>query len=1026
MNDVSHRQPSIEAATHAQAQALRKRLRAQIAGEVRFDAGSRALYAADASNYRQLPIGVVIPRTIDDVIAAVAVCREFGAPVLARGGGTSLAGQCCNVAVVIDMSKHLNKVIDIDPGRRLARVQPGVILDDLRAGAARHGLTFGPDPATHNHNTLAGMIGNNSCGIHSVLAEQMGTGARTSDNLVALDVLTYDGERLRVGQDAERLEAVIRAGGRAGEIYSRLRHLRDRYADAIRARYPRIPRRVSGYNLPELLSEKGFHVARALAGSEGTCATILEATVQLIPNPPARTLVVLGYPDVYHAGDHVSEILEFGPVGLEGIDDLLIQDMQAKDLHLKNLRLLPEGKGWLLVEFGGQTRAESEAKARAMLHALAARQNAPASEIYTDPQREQRVWEIRESGLGATAFVPGESPTWPGWEDAAVPPEKLGGYLRDFRHLLERHDYRCDLYGHFGQGCVHVRIDFDLQTPSGIAKYRAFVQEAAELVVRYGGSFSGEHGDGQSRAELLPKLYGTELMQAFREFKAIWDPDGKMNPGKLVDARRVDSDLRLGPDYAPARPATHFRFPHDEGSFGRAVERCVGVGKCRKLDSGTMCPSYMATREEMHSTRGRAHLLFEMLNKGEPVDGGWRDEHVRAALDLCLACKGCKRECPVNVDMASYKAEFLSHYYAGRRRPRAAYVMGLIYQWSRLASAAPGLANFLTQTPGLGAIAKRVAGFAPARRIPTYAGRTFTHWFHRRPPRDGARPAVVLWPDTFTNHFHPRSALAAVEVLEDAGYRVIVPRRFVCCGLPLFYYGMLDRARARLRDVLDTLRPEIEAGIPVVGLEPSCTGVFRDELLNFFPDDPLAQRLSAQTRLLSEFFAQEARAYRLPQMTGKAIVHGHCHHKAIFRLDAEEHVLRAMGLDVRVLDSGCCGMAGAFGFERAHYPVAMRIGERVLLPAVREADADTLIVADGFSCREQIAQSSERRALHLADVMRMALGQARVPAPRPESALVMAEREDRARARTRFIGTTLAGAGAALALGALLAPKVPR
>jgi FAD/FMN-containing dehydrogenase/Fe-S oxidoreductase len=949
------------------ARSLEDDLRRGLEGEVRFDAGSRALYATDGSNYRQVPIGVVIPRTEQDVVETLAACRRHGAPVLSRGGGTSLAGQCCNVAVVIDYSKYLNRVLWIDAERKRARVQPGVVLDVLREEAERHGLTFGPDPSTHNHCTLGGMIGNNSCGTHSMMA------GRTAENVHRLDVLTYDGLRMEVGRtDEQELQRLIQAGGRKGEIYQRLSALAGTYADLIRARFPKIPRRVSGYNLDELLPEHGFDVARALVGSEGTCVAVLEAELRLVPSPPSRVLLVLGYPNVYTAADHVVEIAGFQPTGLEGIDEMLVEDMKKRKLHPERVRILPDGKGWLLVEFGGQDRREAEAKARACMEELKSRPGTPAMKLFEDPKEESIVWKVRESGLGATARVPGSPDTWEGWEDSAVPPDRLGAYLRRLHALYDKYGYQGALYGHFGQGCVHTRITFDLTTRRGTDTYRSFVEEAADLVVSLGGSLSGEHGDGQSRGELLPRMFGPELVEGFRTFKSIWDPSWKMNPGKVVDPYRLDENLRLGEGYHELRPATHFRFPEDQGSFGRATTRCVGVGECRRDKEGVMCPSYRVTREEMHSTRGRAHLLFEMM-EGGPLTRGWKDEHVKESLDLCLACKGCKSDCPMNVDMATYKAEFLSHYYEGRLRPRHAYAMGLIDRWAALAALAPRLANFFAQTPGLASLAKLVAGIAPERRVPAFAPYTFRRWFRARarPALEG--PRVLLFADTFNDHFHPQTAIAVTEALESAGYVVEIPERRLCCGRPLYDFGMLDRARRYLEELLDVLTPYVDAGIPIVGIEPSCVAVLRDELLGMFPGDPRAERLSKATVLLSELIEREGESFPLPRLERKALVQGHCHHHAVMGLDAELKVLRKMGLDVEHLQSGCCGMAGSFGFEAGQaYEVSVAAGERVLLPAVREAAEDTLIVANGFSCREQIAQGTDRRGLHLAEVMKLA------------------------------------------------------
>src|SRR5271157_102837 len=963
------------------AKALAAELRDKVRGEVRFDDGSRALYATDSSNYRQVPIGVVVPKGIEDVVETVATCRRHDAPVLTRGGGTSLAGQCCNVAVVVDMSKSLRGILELDPHRRLATVQPGVVLDTLRSAAERYHLTFAPDPSTHAQCTLGGMIGNNSCGVHSIMA------GKTVDNVQSLEILTYDGACMQVGRTEEaEIDQIVRHGGRRGQIYERLRSLRDRYADLIRARYPAIPRRVSGYNLDQLLPENGFNVARALVGTEGTCVTVLSAELRLVDSPPARSLLVLGYSDVATAADHVPEILAARPIGLEGIAGSVVENMMRRRMRLEDIALLPAGGAWLMVEFGARTTEEADDQARALLEDLKKRDPAttgPAARLFNDRRLAKRVWEMREIALSVASETPNGNRAWAGWEDAAVAPAVLGNYLRDFDRLQNSYGYQSALYGHFGDGCIHARLDFDLLSRPGIEKFRAFMIDAADLVVRHGGSLSGEHGDGQARAELLPRMFGEELVAAFQEFKAIWDPDGRMNPGKLVDARhlnRMDENLRLGVDYSPKRPATHFKFPDDRGGFADAALRCVGVSKCRREVGGTMCPSYMVTHDEQHSTRGRARLLFEMLNGGVVADG-WRNESVKEALDLCLACKGCKQECPAAVDMATYKAEFLSHYYEGRVRPRSAYAVGWIHRWARLGTMAPELANFFTQAPVLSSITKSLAGIAPGRQIPRLAPKAFRQLFGRRfaKARQGAagtnpgQPRVMLWPDTFNNYFSPETAMAAVKVLVAAGYSVELPAETVCCGRPLYDYGMLDEAAHLLRRVLRVLRWPLAAGVPIVVLEPSCAAVFRDESLNLFPGDEDASRLSKQTFLLSEFLAWYAPAWQPPRLGHKAIVHGHCHHKAVMGLEDEQQVLAKLGLDFNTLDSGCCGMAGGFGFEKEHYEISLRIGERVLLPAVRNAAPDTLIVADGFSCREQILQTTGRRALHLAEVLEKAV-----------------------------------------------------
>ena len=953
-----------------EAEALARKLRKQIRGEVRFDAGGRALYATDGSNYRQTPIGVVVPKDTDDVITTVGLCREFDAPITSRGCGTSLAGQCCNVAVIIDFSKYMNRTLEIDPARKVARVQPGCVCDTLRDAAEEFGLTFGPDPATHAWCTLGGMLGNNSCGVHSEMA------GRTADNVERLHILTYDGAKMAVGKTSQsELHQAIQREGRSGEIYAALDNLQRRYARLVRERYPRIPRRVSGYNLDELLPESGFHVARSLVGSEGTCVVILEAELKLVHSPAFRSLLVISYADIFSAADHVPEVRDCGAIGLEGVDKIFIHDLRKKGLQLANLDLFPPGEAYLLAEFGGETREEADEAARRCMRRLHKLVGSPPMKIFSDPGKEHRIWHVRESGLGATAHVPGQKENWEGWEDSAVAPEDVGAYLRELKKLFEKYHYEGSLYGHFGQGCVHTRIDFDLKTAEGVWTYRAFMEDATTLVTRFHGSLSGEHGDGQSRAEFLYKMYGPELLEAFREFKSIWDPDWKMNPGKVVEPYRIDENLRYGSHYNPPEPETYFHFGGDGFSFAKAMERCVGVGKCRRDAAGTMCPSYHATRDEMHTTRGRARLLFEML-RGDVLTDGWRSKPVKEALHLCLACKGCKGECPVHVDMATYKAEFLAHYYEGwwRFRPLHAYVFGYIHRWSRLASISPRLANFFSQTRGFSDVMKWIVGIAPERRMPAFAEENFKSWFAKREVRNKSKPPVILWPDTFNTYFHPQNAQAAVTVLEDAGYRVEVPRQNMCCGRPFYDFGLLKPAKEYLENILQVMAPEIEAGVPMVVLEPSCCSVFRDELLNLLPHHENAKRLRSQTYTLAEFLTKKVKNYRAPILREKAVLHGHCHHKSLLKMNADHDLLRRMGLDLEILDSGCCGMAGAFGFEKGEpYEVSIKCGEKDYLPRVRKLQPNEILITDGFSCHEQALQQTGKEALHLARVLERAL-----------------------------------------------------
>jgi FAD/FMN-containing dehydrogenase/Fe-S oxidoreductase len=911
---------------------LEAALLSSLQGEVRFDAGARAAYAADASNYRQLPLGVVLPRTVEDVIAAVAACRAHGAPVLARGGGTSQCGQGVNEALVIDCSKYLNKVLEINPGSSLARVEPGAVCDALREAAERHGLTFAPDPATHSRCTLGGMIANNSCGPHSVMA------GKTVENIERLEVLTYDGARFRVGPTSPSdFQEILARGDRQAEIYAALRRLIDRYGELVRRKFPKIKRRVSGYNLDQLLPENGFNVARALVGSEGTCALTLEAEARLVKSPRERVLVVQGYPDIFAAGDAVPELIAAGPIACEGLDEFIIGGLRERGLRLDDIALLPPGKAWVMLEFGADTREEALAKASKVRGTL-----------YHQRDLINRLWSIRETGASATALSLGAAHPDPvvGWEDAAVEPMRLGDYLREFRALIARFGYRTSLYGHFGDGCVHARIDFELRTREGVAHWRRFLAEAAQLVVKYGGSLSGEHGDGQAKAEFLPVMFGEELMQAFGEFKRIWDPRNRMNPGKLIDPYRADEHLRMGPSYRPSAPETVMHFKSEVGDgFLRAAEHCIGMGKCRAMHGGTMCPSYRATREERYSTRGRARLLQEML-RGELITEGWASEDVKEALEWCLACKGCRSDCPTHTDMAAYKAEFLSHYYEHRRRPRQALTMGRIGEW------APYAARFSTVANLFAGMAKGLGGIAKERQLPKFAPRTFRSQFG--PGGKGRR--VVLLDDTFNNHFRPQTAVAAQRVLEAAGCAVELPAERLCCGRPYYDFGMLDRAKRTLEHALRVLPRDV----PVVVLEPGCLSVFRDELPRLIP----GARIPAMG--LAELLVEQG--YQPEPIKGQILLHGHCHQKALFGMKAELSLLQAARCEVLAPDTGCCGMAGSFGYRPEFYATSKTIAGLELLPALGTAP-EASVVADGFSCREQIEGLAGRKTLHLAELL---------------------------------------------------------
>jgi len=992
-------QPPLDHENFSAHRELEALLKKTLRGEVRFDLGSRALYAADSSNYRQLPVGVILPQDATDVEAALAACRATGAAVLPRGAGTSLAGQCANVAVVFDYSRYMNKLESIDPDAKLARVQPGIVLDRLREAAERFHLTYAPDPATHSRCTLGGMIGNNSCGVHGLL------GGKVADNVESLDLVLYDGTRLTVGPtSAAEIDVLSRSGGRTGQIYSGLANLRERYASLIREKFPRIPRRVSGYNLDELLDENGCNVARALVGSEGTCANVVSATLNLTSSPPCRVLTALAFDDAFLAADAVPRVLEFKPIGLEGFDGLLLNFMQRKDLALNDVALLPPGGGFLLVEMGAWTAEEAQAKAEALAEAARGWTPAPVARIY-DAEDAARVWNVRESALGATAFVPGEPERFEGWDDAGIPPVHLGQYLRKLTGLMAEYGYRSPLYGHYGQGCVHLRINFDFRTEAGLRDFREFITRAADLVLSFGGSLSGEHGDGQARAALLPKMFGPELMGAFQEFKALWDPANRMNPGKLVDAVRVYDPienlrhLRWGQSpSAPPRQQkgaeagivstkskkleTHFAFAADQGSFEKATERCVGVGACRKTSGGAMCPSYRATGEEQNSTRGRARLLWEMM-AGALRKEGLKSKAVHDALDLCLSCKSCKTECPVAVDMTAYKSEYLAQRYKGHLHPLHHYIFGFADRMARMGSLTPALTNLILTGPITSPLIKHIIGIAQQRELPRLAAKSYrdsraeTVEESTSPqgvdekPQQPERAKSEQLADTWNNYYHPQTLLAAESVLTQAGFRVRVSKTPVCCGRALYDFGLLDTARSYLANVFDRMAPEIEAGLPFIFLEPSCASVFKDEALELFPNDPRALKLSKQVWLLADWLAAQAPEWVTGRLTGtKILIHGHCHHKAVFGGPASEvTLLRKAGADVELINSTCCGMAGPFGFEADKFELSKTIANLNLLPAIEAASAETAIVADGFSCREQIKQLGHRDALHFAEML---------------------------------------------------------
>jgi FAD/FMN-containing dehydrogenase/Fe-S oxidoreductase len=914
---------------------------------------ARALYSSDASLYRVLPRAVVRPRSTDEVVAALDVSRRLGVPFTARGAGTSIAGNAVGAGIVLDTSKYLNRVHAIDAEARTATIDPGVVQSALQTEARPYGLRFGPDPSTHNRCTVGGMIGNNACG-----SRALGYG-RTSDNVVGLDVVTGTGERLA-------LASGVATGNSA--VLTALRQVVDGGLATLRTEFGRFGRQVSGYSLEHLLPERGFDVSRALVGSEGTLAVVLGATVRLVTDAPVRGLVVLGYPSMADAADATPGLLVHEPTAVEGLDERIVQ--RLRDVPAAVVPDLPRGAGWLIVELTGETVAEVEGKARGVLADSAA----VDSMVVTDPAHAAAIWRIREDGAGLANRTSDGRPAHAGWEDAAVPVERLGDYLRGFDALLDQHGLQCVPYGHFGDGCVHGRIDFPFGSgdDAGRGRYRAFVEDAARLVAGFGGSLSGEHGDGRARSELLPLMYSPAAISLFEQVKAVFDPDDVLNPGVLVRPLPLDEDIRMAA--APRkRENLALAYRHDGGDFSAAVHRCTGVGKCRadlQSSGGVMCPSWPATRNEKDSTRGRARVLQEMLAPGGPVTD-WRSPEVHEALDLCLSCKGCSSDCPTGVDMASYKAEVLHQSYRRRLRPMSHYTLGRLPFWADLAAKAPRLVNAVLSSRLGGRLAKWGAGMDQRREVPPFARRTFRdEWAdqgrngHSGP--EGGTP-VALWVDSFTDHFAPEVAHAVATVLESAGYRVQVPGADTCCGLTWITTGQLDTARKTLAHTVDTLLPLADAGIPIVGVEPSCTAALRSESLELVGGEA-AERVAGATRTLAELLA-ETPDWQPPSLDGVEIVaQPHCHHTSVLGWSADAALLKKAGATVTRL-GGCCGLAGNWGVEKGHHDVSVTIAEQQLLPAVKDLPADAVVLADGFSCRTQLDQLADRRGQHLAELL---------------------------------------------------------
>jgi FAD/FMN-containing dehydrogenase/Fe-S oxidoreductase len=901
---------------------------------------TRALYSADASLYRVVPQVVARPRDTDELAATVAVARETGTPLTMRGAGTSIAGNAVGTGIVVDVARHLDRVLSIDPEARTATVQPGTVHATLQKAATQHGLRFGPDPSTHTRCTIGGMIGNNACG-----SRALGYG-RTSDNVVALDVLTADGTRL---------------DGTRTPLHDRLDALVADHLGTIRTGFGRFTRQVSGYSLEHLLPEKGRNLDRFLVGSEGTLGVVAGATVRLVEDAPARALAVLGYADMFEAADAVPSLLHHPLVACEGLDARIVDVVRARR---GTVPALPRGAGWLFAEVTGATVDE----ARAAADAVARGAGAVDVRLVTGVAEMAALWRIREDGAGLAARSL-QRPAHAGWEDAAVPPERLGAYLRGFDALLRDAGLDGVPYGHFGDGCVHVRIDFPLDRRGGADAFRTFVEDAADLTAAHGGSLSGEHGDGRARSALLPRMYSPEVIDLFAAVKHLFDPDNLLNPGVLVDPRPVDADIRLAARLR--EPRRSLRLAHDDGSFVAAAHRCTGVGKCVADNTGTggvMCPSYQATRDEKDSTRGRARVLQEMVN-GSLVTDGWRSDEVHEALDLCLACKGCATDCPTGIDMATYKAEALHQRYRRRLRPRSHYALGQLPRWARLTQPVAPFANAVLRVGPVQRLAKAAAGIDQRRSVPAFARRPLRRWARgtERAASPGSTYDVVVWADSFTDGFASETGRAAVAVLEAAGLRVGVVTEPACCGLTWVSTGQLTAARRILGHTLDVLHPYVAAGIPVVGLEPSCLATLRSDAVELL-DDPRVAEVARNTRTLAELLA-DLPGWTPPDLTGtEVLVQPHCHHASVLGWDADARLLARTGATVTRVD-GCCGLAGNFGVERGHYEVSVAVAETHLLPAVRAAAPGTVVLADGFSCRTQLDDLAGVRSVHLAELL---------------------------------------------------------
>lgn len=950
-------------------------LQGSLSGDLDFSSVGVAMYTSDASNYRQVPLGIVYPAHAQDIKTTAALCHANGYPLLMRGGGTSQNGQCVNNAIIIDCSRFMNRVLEINVDQQWALVEPGIVCDTLKAAAEKHHLTFGPDPATHSRCTLGGMIGNNSCGPHSMLA------GKTVENVLEIEILTSDGHSFWVGPTSnDQMQEILSQGGRKAEIYTQLNELVTEYADEIRNKFPNIKRRVSGYNLDQLLPENNFNLARALVGTEGTCVSILQARVRLIENPAHVRLVVLGFDDIFLAGDAVKSIMPFAPIAMEGLDWNIVGGLNDRNLQQAEVALLPEGRAWLLVELAAATEAGVNTLVSDFIQAM--ENDALVNSVLKVDNNEDvtALWTIREQGASATALAlnPEDPDPIVGWEDTAVDPMQLGNYLRELYALVDRYEYQTSLYGHFGDGCIHARMTFDTRTKAGVAKWRRFSHDIASLVVKYGGSLSGEHGDGQAKAEFLPLMYGDKLIKAFEQFKSIWDPSGQMNPRKVVNPYRMDENLRYGPEYQTPTVVSKLHSLDSANGFGRDMERCIGMGKCR-ASSGAMCPSYQATGEERYSTRGRAHLLHELI-RGELIQDQWSNKDIADSLEHCLSCKACQSACPTKVDIAAYKADFMhKHYSNNLSRPLHHWIFGRIGSWLPYAARVRPLSNAMLRGP-LGKLSKALLKIEPSKNLPVIASMNFAKWaqqqahwqddhFYWHGQRD--LPAVVLWADTVNAHYTPHLLISAINALNRCGFRVAIAKSHFCCGRPLFEYGMLDKAQQLSDNIVKLFYPSLPKQAQVIVLEPSCLSVFKDEMIKLQANSQAAQDLARRCMSLAQFLQQHG--ITASNRFKKAIVHFHCHDKSLQTHKADAQWIKACFEQVEEPEPGCCGMAGSFGLQTKTSSIGQVLVQKNLQPSITKSEPGTFVIANGFSCRSQIVGISTERVYHPVEIIEKSL-----------------------------------------------------